>query len=76
MAIKKRLDQLVHEQQPAYSRQQIQSWIMQGKVMVDGVVVTKSGTMIGADVLLTYDIHEPKYVSRAVQLETRRPYIL
>ena len=65
MATKKRLDQLIHEQQPQYSRQQIQSWIMQGKVMVDGKVVTKPGTMISADALLTYDIQEPKYVSRA-----------
>ena len=32
MADKKRLDQLVHEKQPQYSRAQIQSWIMQGKV--------------------------------------------
>ena len=34
--IKKRLDQLVHEQQPQYSKTQIQSWIMQGKVKVAG----------------------------------------
>jgi len=65
MAIKKRLDQLMHEQQPHYSRAQIQSWIMQGKVSVDGKVVTKPGTMIAADAVLSYTIEEPKYVSRA-----------
>ena len=65
MAAKKRLDQLMHEQQPQYSRMHIQSWIMQGKVRVDGTVITKPGTMINPDAVLSYDIHEPKYVSRA-----------
>lgn len=63
--IKKRLDQLVHEQQPQYSKTQIQSWIMQGKVKVDGQIVTKPGTMLDVTVALTYDIQEPKFVSRA-----------
>lgn len=65
MAIKKRLDQLMHEQQPQYSRAQIQSWIMQGKVSVDGKVINKPGTMIAEDAVLSYAIEEPKYVSRA-----------
>lgn len=65
MITKKRLDQLIHEQQPQYSRQQIQSWIMQGKVLVNGKPVTKPGIMIASDAQLTYDIQEPKYVSRA-----------
>ncbi len=63
--IKKRLDQLVHEQQPQYSKTQIQSWIMQGKVTVDGQRVTKPGTMLDEDVALLYDFQEPKFVSRA-----------
>lgn len=63
--IKKRLDQLVHEQQPQYSKTQIQSWIMQGKVKVDGQIVTKPGTMIDESAVLSYDIQEPKFVSRA-----------
>lgn len=62
---KKRLDQLVHDQYPQYSRTQIQSYIMQGKVLVDGTVVTKSGTMIGPDVRIECEVQEPKYVSRA-----------
>lgn len=62
---KKRLDQLVQEQQPQYSKTQIQSWIMQGKIKVEGQIVTKPGTMIDESALLTFDIQEPKFVSRA-----------
>lgn len=63
--IKKRLDQIIHEQQPQYSKTQIQSWIMQGKIKVDGQIITKPGTMIDESALLSYDIQEPKFVSRA-----------
>lgn len=63
--IKKRLDQLVQDQQPQYSKTQIQSWIMQGKVKVDGQIITKPGMMIDETVALAYDIQEPKFVSRA-----------
>lgn len=65
MAEKKRLDQLMQEKEPRYSRAQIQSWIMQGKIMVDGHVITKPGTMTNIDAVLSYDLQEPKYVSRA-----------
>ncbi len=60
-----RLDALVAEQLPEHSRQQIQSWIMQGKIYVDGVPVTKPGTQVSRDVSLSYEIEKPKYVSRA-----------
>ncbi|GMU19012.1 MAG: TlyA family rRNA (cytidine-2'-O)-methyltransferase [Candidatus Babeliales bacterium] len=63
--IKKRLDQLVQEHQPQYSKTQIQSWIMQGKVKVDGHIITKPGSMIDETAQLSYDIQEPKFVSRA-----------
>lgn len=63
--VKKRLDQLVHEQQPQYSKTQIQSWIMQGKVQVEGQIVTKPGTMLDETVQLVCDFQEPKFVSRA-----------
>lgn len=63
--IKKRLDMVVAEQFPLYSRRQIQSWIMQGKIAVDGRVISKPGALIHADAPLTMDIQEPKYVSRA-----------
>jgi 23S rRNA (cytidine1920-2'-O)/16S rRNA (cytidine1409-2'-O)-methyltransferase len=65
MATKKRLDQALHERLSQYSKVQIQSWIMQGKVCVDDQIVTKPGTMIPPDASLSYDIQEPKYVSRA-----------
>jgi len=65
MTKKKRLDQLVQEQLPQYSRRQIQSWIMQGKVTVDDKVITKAGAQVNDDVQLVFDIEEPKYVSRA-----------
>ncbi len=60
-----RLDQLLLTQYPAYSRQQIQSWIMQGKVSLQGRVLDKPGMQVAPDLQLTLDIAEPKYVSRA-----------
>lgn len=65
MAEKKRLDQLLQEKEPKYSRAQIQSWIMQGKISVDGKIMSKPGTMINIEAILSYDLQEPKYVSRA-----------
>lgn len=65
MKLKKRLDELVHEQMPQHSKRQIQSWIMQGKVAVDGKVITKPGAQFAPGVSLTLTIEEPKYVSRA-----------
>lgn len=62
---KQRLDQLVHEQYPQYSRMQIQSYIMQGKIKVDDRIVTKPGTMTNPESIIECDIQEPKYVSRA-----------
>ena len=63
--IKKRLDQLVQEKMPQYSRTQIQSWIMQGKVLVGGKPVTKAGTVVDEEADLELRAEEPKYVSRA-----------
>lgn len=63
--IKKRLDLLVQDRVPQYSRQQIQSWIMQGNVTVDGSVVTKPGAQINSDADIQLALQEPQYVSRA-----------
>lgn len=63
--IKKRLDQLVQEKMPEYSRTQIQSWIMQGKVLVEGKPITKSGTLVLEEADLELRVAEPKFVSRA-----------
>ncbi len=65
MIRKKRLDALVHEQHPQYSRRQIQSWIMQGKVTVAGVIHNKPGQIIAEDAQVIVDVQEPKFVSRA-----------
>lgn len=63
--VKKRLDQLVQEHLPQYSRNQISSFIMQGYVTVDGIKITKPGAQIKEDALIEYSFQEPKYVSRA-----------
>ncbi len=65
MANKKRLDVFVLEKFPQYSRRQIQSWIMQGKVTVDGRIVSKSGAQVSDDVVIELNVQEPKYVGRA-----------
>lgn len=65
MATKKRLDQSVQDLASAYSRRQIQSWIMQGKVQVDGQVITKPGTLVNAGANITLALEEPKFVGRA-----------
>lgn len=62
---KRRLDHLIQEQYPHLTRNQIQSFIMQGKAKVDGVPVTKPGTQLACDVSVTVDEVIPKYVSRA-----------
>lgn len=65
MKIKKRLDKILEELYPAFSRNYIQSLIMQGKVKVEDKIITKSGTLI--DVTKKIDVHDekPKFVSRA-----------
>ncbi len=65
MKIKKRLDQLVQERFPELSRTQIQSFIMQGKVSVDGKVITKPGVSIDSQAELVFTHEEPPYVCRA-----------
>jgi len=63
--MKKRLDIIVHELYPQYSRCQIQSWIMQGRVTVDGNMATKAGMQVHDDASIVLDIQEPKFVGRA-----------
>ncbi len=71
---KVRLDQLVCEQYPQFSRRQIQSWIMRGKVKADGTGGTggtgekrldKPGMQVKPDLVIELIVDEPKYVSRA-----------
>jgi 23S rRNA (cytidine1920-2'-O)/16S rRNA (cytidine1409-2'-O)-methyltransferase len=63
--IKKRLDIALHEMLPEYDEKHIQSWIMQGKVFVDGEKTTKPGTIVTDNAKITYTIEEQKFVSRA-----------
>lgn len=62
---KERLDILVLEKFPQYSRQQIQSWVMQGKVRVDEKIITKPGVATSREAVIEIQIEEPKYVGRA-----------
>lgn len=65
MSKKIRLDQLICDRMPNYSRRQIQSWIMQGRVTVDGHMVNKSGAQVSPEAEIVVDVQEPKFVSRA-----------
>lgn len=60
-----RLDLVLQSQFPHYSRRQIQSWIMQGKVMCEGKVLDKAGELVWPDAQFICNFDEPKYVSRA-----------
>lgn len=66
--MKIRLDQYLCTKHPEFSKTQIQSWIMQGKVKIDGTVNTKPGTIINPENLdkkIVLDLQMPKYVCRA-----------
>ncbi len=65
MVKKERLDFLVQQQAPHLSRNQIQSFIMQGKVTVDGLIITKSGQLFSLDAIVLVTDDTPKYVCRA-----------
>lgn len=62
---KMRLDQLIQQKYPQYSRQQIQSWIMQRKVKVDGIIMDKPGSQVKMEAVLELSVEEPKFVGRA-----------
>lgn len=63
--IKTRLDARVMQERPDLSRTRIQSLIMQGKVQVDGQIVTKSGVAVSDESLIVVDDSTLKYASRA-----------
>lgn len=62
---KKRLDEVCLERFEQYSRTLIQSWILQGKVRVDGKVVNKAGTPVPDKAVVEIIAEIPKYVCRA-----------
>lgn len=60
-----RLDLLVAERFPDYSMPQIHTWIMSGKVLVNGTVQTKAGTQVADDADVVCNAKIAKYVGRA-----------
>ncbi|MQL90816.1 hypothetical protein Taro_023416, partial [Colocasia esculenta] len=62
---KRRLDEVCLERFQQYSRTFIQSWILQGKVLVDGKVVNKAGTLVSDKSTVEIRAEVPKYVCRA-----------
>ncbi|MBX9830453.1 TlyA family RNA methyltransferase [Candidatus Babeliales bacterium] len=62
---KKRLDALIQELYPHLTRNQIQSFIVQGKVKVNDIVNTKPGTQVGLDAVIGMEADQPKFASRA-----------
>ncbi|XP_057782872.1 uncharacterized protein LOC131000803 isoform X2 [Salvia miltiorrhiza] len=61
---KRRLDEACLERFQQYSRTFIQSWIIQGKVFVDGKVVNKCGAQISDKSVVDIQAEVPKYVCR------------
>ncbi|KAK9226335.1 hypothetical protein WN943_011382 [Citrus x changshan-huyou] len=61
---KRRLDEICLQRFQQYSRTYIQSWILQGKVFVDGKVVNKAGTAVSDKAVVEIIAPVPKYVCR------------
>lgn len=62
---KLRLDARLAQLYPAYSRTQLQAWIMAGQVTLDGKPITKPGVLVDETVLVALHAQEPQYASRA-----------
>ncbi len=62
---KKRLDILIKERYKNFSKNQIQNFIIQGKIKIDNKIVTKPGTFVSVNANIQADIEELRYVSRA-----------
>jgi 23S rRNA (cytidine1920-2'-O)/16S rRNA (cytidine1409-2'-O)-methyltransferase len=65
MILKERLDKRIQEMYPHLTRNQVQGFIMQGKVKVNDKVETKSGVSVKADDVVVLDDAMPKFVCRA-----------
>lgn len=62
---KKRLDLIIKEKNPHLTRTQIQNFIAQEQVIVDGQVITKPGVLVSNDAVIELLTQKPTYVSRA-----------
>lgn len=69
---KRRLDEACLEQKPLIARNVMHSWIVQGKVHVNGKVVSKPGTLVSAkakiDILAALQQYVCRYVISHIQL--------
>lgn len=61
---KRRLDEACLEQSPSTARNVVQSWIVQGKVLVNGKVVSKPGTPVSSQAKIDILAVEQQYVCR------------
>lgn len=61
---KQRLDLILLERYPHFTRNQIQSFIMQGKVLINDERITKPGTLVSSSTEIRMEGEELKYVSR------------
>ncbi|GAY56220.1 hypothetical protein CUMW_170180 [Citrus unshiu] len=64
---KRRLDEICLERFQPYSRTYLQSWILQGKVFVDGKVVNKAGTAVSDKAVVEIIAQVPKYLEAAIE---------
>jgi len=62
---KKRLDAVVAKHHPSFSRNQIQEFISNGKVTIDGNIVTRPGVKVLFGAVVELNAELPRYVSRA-----------
>ena len=63
---KRRLDEACLEQKPLIARNVMHSWIVQGKVQVNGKVVSKPGTPVSAKAKIDILAAVQQYVCRLV----------
>uniref|UniRef100_A0A383W5Y5 RNA-binding S4 domain-containing protein n=1 Tax=Tetradesmus obliquus TaxID=3088 RepID=A0A383W5Y5_TETOB len=62
---RQRLDDYCLQQNPQHSKNLIQSWIVQGKVLVNDKVVTKAGHAVPKNANVRILAEDPKFVCRA-----------
>jgi 23S rRNA (cytidine1920-2'-O)/16S rRNA (cytidine1409-2'-O)-methyltransferase len=62
---RQRLDDYCHQLYPHYSKNLIQSWIAQGKVLINDQVVTKAGHAVPKNAAVRIKAEDPKFVCRA-----------
>ncbi len=73
--MKERLDKIIVDRGLVSSRERARALIMEGKVQVNGVPVTKAGTMVASDVPVEVSGGEIPYVSRGgLKLEAALKY--